>query len=487
MCGVYGALVAGLPDASLRERVQRTFANARERGRDSWGLVAVTDDGTIELGRSPSGEGAPDLSAIEPTWPLALIGLRRAEPTTEWVHAPRDADVQPFRSPGGWVYCHNGTIANDRALLDQLRYHPDFYEPDTRVDSGVIGVALDCLGWQAAIGALEGAFAILAARVGDPGALMFATNYKPMFAQGTVSGDLIQIASQRHFFPPTDSPLLDPQPVELPPYSIGRVTSVGQLKLESLYPRRPERRRVLALCSGGLDCAVAAWKHHVEGDEVTLLHVDYGCRARVRERAAVERLAERIGRAPVVLETDFFTRRARSVLTAPELEVQAARGGEGAAELGAEWVPARNTVFLALALAYAEAHDFDTITLGTNLEESSGGYPDNEQEFVNKVAELIPYALRPYRRVDLSQPCGTLMKPEIVRLGHELGAPLELTWSCYHGGDRHCGSCGPCWMRQVAYLINGLVDPVFGDRWQEIERRHGVRREAPGASILSPA
>jgi 7-cyano-7-deazaguanine synthase len=461
MCSVYGALLAN-PSAGVRERVAGTFAHARERGHDSWGLVCVSADGPTEVGRSLHGDGEPAMSRIEPLpGPLALIGLRRAEPTTERVDDPRESDVQPFRSPGGWLFCHNGTIANDRELVDRFRGHAGFREPETRIDSGVVGVALDCLGWHAGIAALAGSFAILAAREDDPGSLMFATNYKPMFIRGSGSGDLIEITSQAHFFPPTDSLLLDPQPVEIPPYSIGRVTRHGELERRSLYPPRGEPRRVLALCSGGLDCAVAAWKHHVEGDEVTLLHFDYRCRAAEREREAVRRLAGRMGRRAVVLETDFFARAARSVLTSPDGEIQAARGGEGAAELGAEWVPARNTVFLALALAYAEANDFDTITLGTNLEESGGGYPDNEQEFVNKVAQLVPYALRPYRRVELSQPCGTLMKPEIVRLAHEIEAPLELTWSCYHGGERHCGSCGPCWMRKVAHDINGLEDPVF--------------------------
>jgi 7-cyano-7-deazaguanine synthase len=186
----------------------------------------------------------------------------------------------------------------------------------------------------------------------------------------------------------------------------------------------------------------------------------------------------------VTLETDFFARAARSVLTG-DGEIESRRGGEHAAELGTEWVPARNTIFASLALAYAEAHDFDAIALGNNLEESGGGYPDNEQEFINKIQELTPYAVKPYRRVELSQPCGTLMKAEIVRLGHEIEAPLDLTWSCYEGGREHCGTCGPCWMRQVAHLVNGLVDPAFVDRWEEIERRHRTAADSDREPQLS--
>jgi 7-cyano-7-deazaguanine synthase len=295
----------------------------------------------------------------------------------------------------------------------------------------------------------------------DPETLRFAGNYKPLFVQASPGAQLIQITSQPQYFPPPASPLLDPGPVEIPPYSMGFATAAGELHWESLYPRRQGARRVLALCSGGLDATVAAWRHHVDGDEVTLLHVDYGCKARERERAAVERIAERMGRPAVVLGLDFFTTAAQSALTDPDREIQTDRGGEASAEQGHEWVPARNLVLLSLAIAYAEAHDFDAIALGTNLEESSGGYPDNEQEFVNKVARLMPYAVKPYCRVELSQPCGTLMKHEIVRLGHELGAPLELSWSCYLGGEEPCGTCSSCWLRRTAHEMTGLLDPAL--------------------------
>jgi 7-cyano-7-deazaguanine synthase len=484
MCSVYGALVNS-QSAAVRERIDRTFANGRERGRDSWGLLGVTRCGTTEFGRSCTGLGSPDVSLLDnQLQPFAVIGSRRAEPTTEWIRAKTESDVQPFVTPGGWVYCHNGTVANDRELLDELRGRPGFYEPDTTIDTAVIGVAIDCLGFRDGVRALEGSFAIVAAHTLEAGTLAFAANYKPLFAQATASGDLIQVTSQRHFFPPTPSPLLDPQPIEIPPYSMGRIFANGDLESESLYRPPPRPRRVLAVCSGGLDSTVAAWWHHVRGDEVTLLHIDYRCQAGERERRAVERIAERMGRPATTIETDFFARAAQSVLTTPDGNVQAARGGERGAEFGYEWVPARNTVLLSLALAYAEAHEFDTITLGTNLEESGGGYPDNEQEFINKVQQLAPHALKPYQRIELSQPCGTLMKHEIVRLGRRSGAPLELTWSCYQGGEQHCGSCGPCWMRQVGHLMNGLVDPVFADRWPEIERKH--RRPAHGAPSRAP-
>jgi len=467
MCSIYGAL-AGSGDQKLAADIAYTFERARERGRDSWGLSALNSSGTIPVGVSIDGSAKPDLSKLDSLpGSFALIGSRRAEPTTEWVRQKRVDDVQPFRTPGGWLYAHNGTIANDRDLLTGLADQRRFFTPLSSIDSAVIGVALDCLGWEDGIRALSGSFAILAAHPAEPDVLRFAVNYKPLFAQAGHGGNLIQVASQRHYLPELGSPLLQPGPVELPPYTIGKLTAQGELEYATLYPPAGPKRRVLALCSGGLDATVAAWTHVVAGDEVTLLHIDYGCKAASREREAVERIAARIGHRAVVIPTEFFRNAVTSALTDDLREVQIAGGGKAAAELGHEWVPARNLVLLSMALAYAETYEFDVVCLGTNLEESAGGYPDNEQEFVNKIGQLVPYAVKPYRRIELSQPCGTLMKHEIVRLGHAIGAPVELSWSCYLGGPEHCGTCGPCWMRKTAHLMAGLVDPVFADGWNE--------------------
>jgi 7-cyano-7-deazaguanine synthase len=161
-----------------------------------------------------------------------------------------------------------------------------------------------------------------------------------------------------------------------------------------------------------------------------------------------------------VLETDFFSLHAQSVLTDDSKAVNKSAGGADGAEFAHEWVPARNTVMMALAFAYAEANGFNTIALGTNLEES-GAYPDNEPEFLNKLQALAPYAMKAGHQLSIEAPVGDLMKTEIVKLGADLGMPHELTWSCYEGGDVHCGTCGPCFMRRTAFEVNGLADPTI--------------------------
>src|SRR4051794_38596336 len=120
MCSIYGALAAGVGPA-IREDIATTFEKAAERGRDGWGLCVRDADGVEVIGLSPTGQGRPDLGGLDGRrGPLTLIGNRRAEPATEWVVAKRRSDVQPFQTPAGWLYAHNGTIANDRELLARL-------------------------------------------------------------------------------------------------------------------------------------------------------------------------------------------------------------------------------------------------------------------------------------------------------------------------------------------------------------------------------
>src|SRR5262249_3376160 len=146
--------------------------------------------------------------------PYAAIGNRRGEPTTEWVHEKTHADVQPFIF-GNWVVAHNGTIANDRELLAELGYS----SMPTRIDSFVIAMALDRLGWPAGVEALQGSFALLAMNMRRPRTIQWAANYKPLYSMGSTTGQRLLIGSQRHHFNGLFRPDRDPGPIPLGPYS----------------------------------------------------------------------------------------------------------------------------------------------------------------------------------------------------------------------------------------------------------------------------
>jgi 7-cyano-7-deazaguanine synthase len=461
MCGVYGAIVAD-PAGEVRATMRTTFERLAERGRDSWGLQVLTGDG------SPAGRAGRLGSEVpEQVWAelitgldLVVVGNRRAEPPSEWRRDKTDADIQPFRSPTGrWVVSHNGIIANDTQLLVAAGVSA----PPTPVDTYAIAVTLDRVGWPAALHELEGSFAIVAADLAHPDRLYVGCNYQPLFARGTPDRRLVEVASQDAYLDhaPLAERLWQPSAVEIPPYTYGQVT-LGGLELDSLYPPvAPEDDTVLAVCSGGLDSTTAAWYHAKRlGQPVTLLHIDYGQRASKREHLAVQQLGAALGAPVAVIPTDLWTRFATgSTLTDPDRQPHVGRYGEDGAELHHDLVNARNFALSGFAAVLADNRDFHTICLGTNLTEASV-YPDNNQQFMNLLQALMAYAAKPYHRISISQPVGTLMKQEIIRLGRELGVPYELTYSCYWGGERHCGRCGSCYNRHLSFVMNSVEDPT---------------------------
>jgi len=112
------------------------------------------------------------------------------------------------------------------------------------------------------------------------------------------------------------------------------------------------------------------------------------------------------------------------------------------------WVPARNTVFTSIALSYAESIGAEIIIVGWNGEEGST-FPDNSKEYMEKFNELIDVGSPD--KIKIEAPAIDLNKEEIIELGVKVGAPMELSYSCYKGGDKHCGVCESCMRRRRAF------------------------------------
>jgi 7-cyano-7-deazaguanine synthase len=217
----------------------------------------------------------------------------------------------------------------------------------------------------------------------------------------------------------------------------------------------PLNTKALVICSGGMDSVVAATVVKNKGYDIELIHFQYGSRAETPEEAAIKMVAEFLEVPLHLIPMKIYNPKDSPLLRSDSTIA----GGEVGAEFAHEWVPARNLVMLAMATAFAEARGIETIVLGNNLEEA-GAYPDNEPEFINRFNDLLPFAVADGKRVRVIMPVGNLMKHEIVELGHEVGAPLHLTWSCYRAGPIHCGTCGPCFMRRTAFEINKLSEVI---------------------------
>lgn len=237
---------------------------------------------------------------------------------------------------------------------------------------------------------------------------------------------------------------------------------------EATAAGRPERiagrtAAAVVLLSGGLDSATAAAWAISRGLRVSALSVDYGQR-HAAEIDAARSVATALGIADhVVLQVDLAAF-GSSALVDRALPVPRGRSpAEISAGIPTTYVPARNTVFLALALACAESRGAEAIVLGVNAVDYSG-YPDCRPEYIaafGEVARLGTKAGVEGRPIELLAPLITLSKAGIIRLGRELGLDHGLTTSCYDpgAGGRPCGRCDSCLIRAAGFAAAGLTDP----------------------------
>ena len=234
---------------------------------------------------------------------------------------------------------------------------------------------------------------------------------------------------------------------------------------KAVLPSPPDGRRgrMVVLLSGGLDSAtVAAWAR-ARGYEVIGLSIDYGQRHRC-ELDAAKALASHLGLADhIVLRVDLSAV-GGSALTDAAIPVPRDRPDAAlAAEIPTTYVPARNTVFLSLALALAEARGATAIGLGVNAIDYSG-YPDCRPEFLDAFRHLAALATKAGvegHAPEIVAPLVDLTKAEIVELGVELGLDQGLTTSCYDPdpSGRPCGHCDSCRLRAAGFAAVGIDDP----------------------------
>jgi len=218
------------------------------------------------------------------------------------------------------------------------------------------------------------------------------------------------------------------------------------------------------LLSGGLDSATAAAIAREQGFALFALSFDYGQRHRF-ELEAARRVAEALGARRHVVFSVNLAQFGGSALT-DAIEVPKDRSEwEIAHRVPATYVPARNTVFLSLALAYAETLGAADIFLGVNAIDYSG-YPDCRPEYIAAFAELANLATKASaeegRKFTIHAPLIRWTKAEIIRRGLELGLDYGLTHSCYDPGPdgAACGHCDSCRLRLKGFAEAGVPDPV---------------------------
>ena len=214
------------------------------------------------------------------------------------------------------------------------------------------------------------------------------------------------------------------------------------------------------LLSGGLDSATVLAIAKSDGRECLALSIVYGQRHEIELRAA-ERVAKAIGVAEHVVFPFDLRVFGGSALTA---DIDVPKDAAGAPGIPITYVPARNTIFLALALGFAEARGAKEIWLGVNAIDYSG-YPDCRPEFLDAFQEVIWTGTRSgveHREPRIVAPLATLSKAEIIRRGIALGVDYGITHSCYDPGvgGRACGHCDSCRLRREGFVEAGVGDPT---------------------------
>ena len=220
-----------------------------------------------------------------------------------------------------------------------------------------------------------------------------------------------------------------------------------------------QRRRAVVLLSGGLDSATALAIARRDGFACYALSLDYGQRHRA-ELAAAARVAESLGATQHKVLPLSLDAIGGSALTDRSIAVPEA-GGEG---IPVTYVPARNTVFLALALGWAEVLGSTDLYVGVNAVDYSG-YPDCRPAFIEafeRLANLATKAGVEGQRFHVHAPLIQMSKAEIIRTGTALGVDYALTVSCYQAGDDGvaCGVCDACRLRAEGFRAAGVTDPT---------------------------
>jgi 7-cyano-7-deazaguanine synthase len=214
--------------------------------------------------------------------------------------------------------------------------------------------------------------------------------------------------------------------------------------------------RAVVLLSGGMDscvCAALAARDH----RAAAVHISYGQRTEARERRSFEAICDRLGiRDRLLVRNEALRSIGGSALT--DLNIAVPEGHAVSPGVPVTYVPFRNAHFLAVAVSWAEVLGAEKVYIGA-VEPDSSGYPDCRPEYYRAFNEVVKAGTKE-GTIQIVTPLIAMHKAGIVRLGLELNAPFDLTWSCYQREDRACGVCDSCVLRLRAFQDAGAEDPI---------------------------
>ena len=226
----------------------------------------------------------------------------------------------------------------------------------------------------------------------------------------------------------------------------------------SLQKVSKPRKKAIVLFSGGLDSTTCLYWALSQGYTCETLTVTYGQR-HVREIKSARKIADKLGVKTHFVDVNFPWLASSSLVdTAQQLPAQSLAQIEQHS-IPSTYVPGRNLLFLSMAGSLADTIDADAIVAGPNAVDFSG-YPDCTPDFYTAAAAALNRGTKTgvTQGLEVLAPLMYLSKTDIVRLAAELKVPFELTWSCYAGGDKPCGTCDSCQLRARGFAQAGVHD-----------------------------
>ncbi len=226
--------------------------------------------------------------------------------------------------------------------------------------------------------------------------------------------------------------------------------------------------KAIVILSGGMDSTVLAHLLRADGVELECLSVDYGQRHR-RELEYAKATAERLGARWHLADLRGVTHLLGGSALTDDIAVP--DGHYTDASMRATVVPNRNAIMLSVAVGLAVSSGADAVAFGAHAGDHPI-YPDCRPSFVTAFEDMARLATEGYTAAPLRviAPFLEQTKADICRAGHALGVPWAATWSCYKGGELHCGTCGTCVERREAFALAGVADPTkyADDTTQEV-------------------
>lgn len=211
-------------------------------------------------------------------------------------------------------------------------------------------------------------------------------------------------------------------------------------------------KTAVVLLSGGLDSAVVLYLAKRQGYKCQALIFDYGQRHK-QEVACAVKIAKASGCVYRILKFKFPWK--GSALLDKKIKIPE----EIASGIPLTYVPGRNIIFLSFALSLAEVIKASAIFIGAHAQDYSG-YPDCRAEFFRAFVKMAKVGIAAKHRIQIVAPLLNKSKAQIISLGHKLGVPFSLTWSCYRAGIRPCGKCDSCYYRAKGFKEAALTDPL---------------------------